>query len=198
MPSEPVIVPGLRDVRGSLDGSPGATTCVVACPPHPQYGGSRRDQRLRTVSETLVTNGFACLRFDYGPWDNGQGERGDAVRTVRWADDRFDRVVLFGYSFGGGIALLAAVRTPVAAVSALAPASRLGPDLDVVNAVESLSVPVQIQYGNRDDRAAWQPVVERARDHGAQLIEYRADHFFLTKEGEIANAVTDFLKTHLG
>lgn len=195
---EPVVVPGPRDVRGVLDGPPAATGCVVACPPHPEYGGNRRDQRLVAVGDALADAGIACLRFDYGPWDAGPGERDDAVRAVRWATDRFDAVALFGYSFGGGIALLAATDSPVRAVSVLAPAARVGRDLDAVVALPSLTVPVQVQYGTRDDRASWEPVVEAARDHGASVVEYPADHFFLTKESTIANAVVEFVSNPLG
>lgn len=198
MSAEPVVVPGPRDVRGVLDDPGEATSCVVACPPHPEYGGSRSDQRLVAVSDAVTASGIACLRFDYGAWDGGPGERDDAVRAVRWATDRYDAVALFGYSFGGGIALLAATNAPVEAVSVLAPAARLGPDLDPVAALGSLAVPVQVQYGTRDERASWEPVVEAAREHGAILVEYRADHFFLTKEAVIGTAVVDFLHIHLG
>ena len=198
MSGEPVVVPGPRDVRGVLDDPGEATSCVVACPPHPEYGGSRSDHRLVAVSEALTESGMACLRFDYGAWDGGPGEREDAVRAVRWAADRYDPVALFGYSFGGGIALLAATNAPVEAVSVLAPAARIGPDLDPVAALVALAVPVQVLYGTRDDRASWEPIVEAAREQGATLVEYRADHFFLTKEAVIGAAVVDFFHTRIG
>jgi len=86
--SEPVRIPGVRGVAGRID-SPAADSVVVACPPHPQHGGSRSDPRLRTVSDALAPD-VACLRFDYGPWDGGEGETVDAGSAVDWAADRYD------------------------------------------------------------------------------------------------------------
>ena len=200
MNGEPVALGGPRDVRGILDGPVDAEACVVACPPHPEYGGNRHDQRLVAVSEALAAAEIAGLRFDYGPWDGGPGEREDDGRAVRRAADRYSPVGLFGYSFGGGIALLEAATEPVAAVSVLAPAARLGPDLDAVAALEMLppSIPVQVQYGTRDDRVSWEPVVVAARERGAECVEYAADHFFLTREADIGDAVAEFMAAHLG
>jgi len=115
-----IFLPGGRDARGTLDvasGSDGVAgsddgsgsgACVVACPPHPQRGGHRGDGRLRAVSGALGDRGTDCLRFDYGAWDGGRGEREDALRAVAWAGERYDRVGLFGYSVGGAVALSAA------------------------------------------------------------------------------------------
>ncbi len=106
-----VLVPGGRDVRATLDRAgdvdstegvaASADACVVACPPHPQHRGHRGDERLRAVSAALTGGGVDCLRFDYGDWDEGYGERADARNAVAWARDRYDRVGLFGFSFGG-------------------------------------------------------------------------------------------------
>ncbi len=113
-----VLLPGGRDVRGTLsepDGNPAAV--VVACPPHPQHGGSRRDPRLVAVSDALVAADIACLRFDYGSWDEGHGERADVRNAIRWARDEYDGtdslpVGVFGYSFGASESLLASAATP--------------------------------------------------------------------------------------
>ncbi|MFB6303693.1 MAG: alpha/beta hydrolase, partial [Haloferacaceae archaeon] len=67
--SEPVLVPGGRDVRATLDRTGDADAAVVACPPHPQHGGHRGDERLVAVAERLTDAGVDCLRIDYGPWD---------------------------------------------------------------------------------------------------------------------------------
>ncbi|MDG5817822.1 alpha/beta hydrolase [Natronococcus sp. A-GB7] len=197
-----VLVPGGRDVRGRLeepDGDPEAV--VVACPPHPQHGGSRTDQRLVAVSETLREAGIACLRFDYGPWDDGHGEREDVRNAIRWADDRYDRVGVFGYSFGASQALLAAadVDRPLLGVAALAPTASLGTgddgsetDLDAVAALSTLETPTLILYGERDTTVDWEPVVERARERGNETVALPADHFFLGTREEIARSVGEF------
>ncbi|WP_121820449.1 CocE/NonD family hydrolase [Halostella salina] len=195
-----VLVPGARDVRGTLDEPDGgATACVVACPPHPQHRGHRGDARLTAVGDALVDRGVACLRFDYGDWDEGYGEREDARNAVRWAADRYDGVALFGYSFGGAMALLAAasVDRPVVAVSTLAPAARLRDDLDAAGALEGLDCPAQVIFGTRDDTADPTPVVEVARERGDDVVELSADHFFVGKHDRIGGLVAEFLAAEL-
>jgi alpha/beta superfamily hydrolase len=108
--SEEIVVPSDRDVRATLD-APGGDACVVDCPTHPQMGGSRTDARLRAVSDALEC---ACLRMDYGEWDGGPGELGDVLDTYAWARAEYDEVSLFGYSFGGCLALVAAARHTIA------------------------------------------------------------------------------------
>ncbi|WP_122088832.1 dienelactone hydrolase family protein [Halalkalicoccus subterraneus] len=187
-----VAIPGARDVRGTLDGA--GDTVVVACPPHPQQRGHRGDPRLKAVSGALGKRGIACLRFDYGEWDEGRGEREDARNAIRWAAGEYDSIGVFGYSFGGAMAMLAAasVEEPLIGVSALAPAAQVGGDLEVVDAVEALDCPLQVLYGTRDTTTEWEPIVEAARERGAQLLELPADHFFLGKHERIAGSVADF------
>ncbi|AEH36553.1 alpha/beta hydrolase [Halopiger xanaduensis] len=200
-----VLVPGGRDVRGTLeepeDGDPDAI--VVACPPHPQQGGSRSDRRLVAVSDALVEAEIASLRFDYGDWDEGYGERADVRNAVRWAADRHDRVGLFGYSFGATLALLGAAECEaVDAVSALAPTARLADDLDAVAALESISCPVQVCYGERDTTVEWEPIVERLRETAAgtgdrALVPRSGDHFFVGQQASIAEDVAAFFESKL-
>ena len=193
--SDTVVVPGGRDVRATLD-APAAPACLVACPPHPQMGGSRSDQRLRAVSDALAPE-VACLRFDYGPWDEGTGERTDAERAVAWARERYDRVGLFGFSFGGAVALLAAAETDPGCTSALAPTARLPAGLDAAAALDRITGPVQVVYGERDDAADWEPVVERARGLDCEVAALSADHFFVGQAGKAADRVAAFCHAHL-
>ncbi len=196
-----VLVGGGRDVRATLDGGSG-DACVVACPPHPQHRGSRSDERLRAVSRGLVGSGVDCLRIDYGPWTEGRGEVRDAVNAVSHTRDElgYDRVGLFGYSFGGAVSLLAATECEVSAVSVLAPAHRLSgdPGLDAVSAVETLSVPLQVVYGARDTTVEWEPVVEAVREGGGEVVELPADHFFVGQAGKVTERVAPFLVEALG
>lgn len=197
-----VLVPGERDVRASLDrGGDGSDAVVVACPPHPEHGGRRHDARLTAISEALVGVGINCLRFDYGSWDEGRGERVDANHAVEWAHERYDRVGLFGYSFGATVALLTATEARVDAISALAPTASLAPDrdgvdtpdLDAVSALDAIDAPVQIVYGTRDSTVEWEPVVERARKLGHRTDDLAADHFFVGQHGTVADQVLAFL-----
>ncbi|MFC7167617.1 alpha/beta hydrolase family protein [Halospeciosus flavus] len=200
MPEDTVLIPGARDVEATLDTPDGgADACVVACPPHPQHRGHRGDQRLRAVSDYLGERGVACLRFDYGAWDEGLGEREDARNAVRWAADEFEQVGLFGFSFGGAIAALAAatVDVPLAAVCLLAPTAEVESGLDAASALADVDAPVRVVYGNRDTTADWEPVVGRARTLGHDVVELDGDHFFVGKTDHVAEAVGEFLLAHL-
>jgi hypothetical protein len=207
---ETILLPGTREAKATLDtaGDETATATtsaadavVVACPPHPQHRGHRGDERLVAVSDALGERGVDCLRFDYGPWDEGRGERRDARNAVAWARQRYDHVGLFGFSFGGAIALLTAADhgDDVAAVSALAPAGQLVVDgHDAVWALDHVAVPVQVVYATRDDTAEWEAVVERARERGCETVEMSADHFFVGQAPKVARHVAEFLEQQLG
>jgi len=225
-----VPLPGGRDARGTLDRAAGtderaaepvgerddgdgdrdggdddagAEACVVACPPHPRHRGHRGDERLRAVSGALTDRGVDCLRFDYGPWDEGRGERTDARKAVAWARERYARVGLFGYSFGGGVALCAAAAEaragrPVAAAAALAPVARLPDGSDAADAVAALDpAALQVVYGVRDSTADWEPVVEAARAAGATVVELDTDHFLVGQAGTAGEVVGAFLAERL-
>ena len=195
----PVSIPGGRSVRAALDESDGRSI-VVACPPHPEQRGHRGDPRLLAVSDALGMRGISCLRMDYGPWDEGYGEREDARNAIRWAISAYERVGIFGYSFGAAIALLAAatVEHPPHAVSVLAPPPRLAPDLDTVGALESYDGPVQVLYGSRDSTVDATAVVDHARTRNAEVVELPADHFFLGANDRIGKHVTSFFVEELG
>lgn len=180
-------------MHAALDDA-GTDRVVVACPPHPQMGGSRSDQRLQAVSDALGERGVACLRFDYGPWDEGRGERRDCLATLEWARERFDAVGLFGYSFGAAVALLAAAEADPRpdAVSVLAPPARLDDGTETPPAVGEIDCPLQVVYGERDDTADWRPVVAAARDRGATVETLPADHHFVGQATAVGDLVADF------
>lgn len=196
-----VAIPGPRDVRATLDeptdGAGERDRCVVACPPHPQFGGSRSDRRLRAVSDALGARGVACLRFDYGPWDEGTGERGDAAAAIAWAGERYDAVGLFGYSFGGCVALVTAgdadTGASVAAVAALAPAPGLSDGSDAVAAVESLDRPVLVVCGDRDDTVDCESVATAAERVGHTVERLPADHHFVGQHERVGETVAAYL-----
>ncbi|MBZ6493375.1 alpha/beta hydrolase [Natrinema longum] len=200
-----VLIPAERDVRGTLEEpTDEPRAIVVACPPHPQQGGSRSDQRLVAVAEALRESGIACLRFDYGPWDEGVGERRDVRNAIQWAREWGDDastdsrpVGVFGYSFGASLALLAAADTDPDAVAVLAPTARLDDDLDALEALEGIESPVHVLYGERDGTVDWEPIVERARDRSDETTALAGDHFFLGARDEIASTVGTFFERTL-
>ncbi len=186
--SDPVEMPGVRRVVGRLD-RPDADRVVVACPPHPQHGGSRSDPRLRAVSDALAPD-VACLRFDYGPWDEGRGERVDAEHALEWAEHRFERAGLFGYSFGAGVALraAAAAEQSPAACLALAPPGESA----VVDALDGIACPVQVVAGERDETVDAGPVLARARELGHTVETLPADHHFAGQFDRLGGLIASF------
>lgn len=196
MHTDTVLVPGARRVEATLD-APDAETdaCVVVAPPHPQAGGHRGDRRLTAVSDHLLDNGVACLRFDYGAWDEGYGEREDARNAYRWAADRYARVGCFGYSFGASTTLLAAATTDVdlGATCVLAPGTHAEPDLDVVAAVRDVAAPLRVVVGVRDDVVDWEPVARAAREAEYDVVELQADHHFVGQDERVATTCGGFL-----
>ncbi|MFB6152756.1 MAG: dienelactone hydrolase family protein [Halodesulfurarchaeum sp.] len=205
MRQETVLVPGARDVEATLDGPVDADAIVVACPPHPQYGGHRGDSRLTALSSDLVEEGVACLRLDYGPWDDGRAEVEDVRNALRWAAKRTDQVGLFGYSFGGAMAALAASSTDVRleGVCLLAPAAQVRSDIDVAEVVQDIDAPLQVIYGERDTTADWEPFVEAARGRrdemdGAEQVRTKVesisgDHHFVGQVETVAGVASAFL-----
>jgi alpha/beta superfamily hydrolase len=211
-----------RTVRATLDVADGNDSrAVVACPPHPQFGGDRTDSRLRAVSDALGDRSVDCLRIDYGPWDGGRSEQTDVRDGLAWSRERYGSVGLFGYSFGAAVALLAAGgsgRTDVSggtagrsgreagtgagpaspdAVSVLAPASTVGDGLDAAGAVGGVGCPLQVLFGSRDETVDSGPVVERARDRGATVERLAADHHYVGQRATAAGLVADFLARNL-
>jgi alpha/beta superfamily hydrolase len=197
MDNETVLIPGARDVEATLDTPDDAepSACVVMCPPHPQHRGHRGDDRLLAVSEYLVDRNTAALRFDYGEWDEGMGEREDARNAIRWASERHDDVGVFGFSFGASVALLAAatVGKQLCAVSVLAPTAELPAGLNAVSALEDIDAPVQVVYASRDTTVDWEPVVEAAEKLEYDVVELDGDHFMVGRMDTVAETVGPFL-----
>lgn len=193
-------VPGPRDVRATLSDTD-ATAVVVACPPHPQMGGDRHDARLRAVSDALEERSIGCLRFDYGPWDEGRAEVTDCESALAWARENFERAGLFGYSFGGAVALRTAAGastegTPPAGVSVLAPAGTLA-DRSVADDAGAVTCPLQVLYGERDDTVDSLPVAKRARERDGAVEALPADHFYAGQLNTVAPMVATFLADSL-
>lgn len=223
-----------RDIRGTLDRAAsgeadaeepteragdaigGSRAVVIACPPHPQYGGSRSDPRLRAVSERLRSNGIDCLRFDYGPWAEGIGERDDSLTVIEWAHERYEQVGLFGYSFGGAVGVLAAAgddigdrdsarpaeepdrpRPTVAALCVLAPAAELA-GVSIPDVIGAVDVPAAIVYGTEDVTVDWASVVAAAHRAGWTVTELPSNHQFTGYRSAAAAAITDHFQGTLG
>jgi alpha/beta superfamily hydrolase len=184
-------------VTASLDPG-GADSIVVACPPHPELGGTRSDSRLKAVAAALGERSIACLRFDYGPWSGGSGEQTDVENALAWAGERYETVGLFGYSFGANLSLfVAADREDLAAVSTLAPGIHSTTERDLVGHLERSSCPLQVIYGQRDETVDSEPVAERVRELGHTVQEMSTDHHFIGYQDRVGEMVASFFQSKI-
>jgi alpha/beta superfamily hydrolase len=89
---------------------------VIACHPHPLYGGSMDNNVIYSLSETLTQASFASFKFNFrgvggsqGEFGQGIGEQADVeaaisfVSTLKEVDP--ERIGLAGYSAGAGFGL---------------------------------------------------------------------------------------------
>lgn len=154
--------------------------CVVMCPPHPQYGGTRHDSRLKTLTQELTKHKISSLRFDYGEWSGGTKEVQDAVEAVELANQDWAETSLFGYSFGAGIAARASTKTQVSSLALLAPP----PD-----AAEHITdIPTYVIAGKQDTTLDSSPVTDLVENH--EWLD--SNHFFTNHTKEAAEKFANF------
>ncbi len=86
--------------------APAAPRAVgVLLHPHPDYGGDRFHPFIDTLFRRLPEVGTVALRFDFSSGDpSAAGQDGRAVIDAGAAKWPGRPVVLFGYSFGAGVA----------------------------------------------------------------------------------------------
>lgn len=106
---------------------------LIMCHPHPLFAGTMDNKVVTTVVRSARDLGLSTLRFNFrgtgnseGTHDHGRGEVEDVLSVLRYAHDTlgWQKVILAGFSFGAGMACLAACRDEslVDALILLAPA----------------------------------------------------------------------------
>jgi alpha/beta superfamily hydrolase len=138
--------------------------CAVLCHLHPLYGGTMTNKIIHTLARTFNELGVPTVRFNYrgvgeseGSYDEGIGETEDAFAVIKWAQVRWSNAPLWlaGVSFGGGVALRAAQRTPVERMVMVAPA--VARDAPIANLP---TYPWLIVQGDADDVVPAQMVTD--------------------------------------
>jgi alpha/beta superfamily hydrolase len=173
---------------------------VVLCHPHPQYGGSMRAGIIGDLFRALPAQGLTTVRFNFrgverseGAWDEGRGERDDAVAavdTLAAAVPASLPLLLVGWSFGADMAL-SVHHDRVAGWCAIAPPLHFATGLAEIGVDPR---PKHLILGERDDVVSADRVGEGTAGWEATSRETipGATHFFIGRSGEVVAAVFKF------
>lgn len=175
---------------------------AVICHPHPLQGGTMTNKVVHTLARACNEVGAPTVRFNYrgvgnseGSYDEGVGETDDALAVIDWARSRWPGIPLWlaGFSFGGGVALRASVRTRTARLITVAPAAARA------TVPENLpDCPWLLIQGDADEVLPAAMVLAWARSLKVSpeihVLE-GAGHFFHGRLIELREAVYDWLKT---
>lgn len=94
---------------------------VLMCHPHPLFDGTMDNKVVTTITRAAAGMGLPTLRFNFrgvgnseGEHDNGQGEQQDVLTMMNYAQTQlgWQKIILAGFSFGSGMACLAACAQP--------------------------------------------------------------------------------------
>jgi uncharacterized protein len=125
---------GKLDVRYMEQNAEGTErTGMLMCHPHPLFDGTMDNKVVTTTLKTAFGLGMSVMRFNFrgvgqsdGVHDHGIGEQDDVLRVLTFAREQlgWTSILLGGFSFGAGMACLAACREPelVTALYLVAPA----------------------------------------------------------------------------
>ena len=192
---------GLEALLESPAGGAAAAAFGVVCHPHPLYGGTLDNKVVWTVARAFQELGAPAIRFNFrgvgasaGSYDDGHGERADALAVIGWGRERFPGAQLWlgGFSFGAAVAVCAAGSARPARLVAVAPGITR---VDVRQAA-SPACPWLIVQGDADEVVPAQTVLEWARGLDPQptlRVLAGASHFFHGRINELRDTVVDFL-----
>jgi alpha/beta superfamily hydrolase len=175
---------------------------AVVCHPHPLYGGDMDNNVVLTICDALMESGTAALRFNFrgvgsseGRFGGGVEERKDIKAAFDYLSSRKDidpdNLNLAGYSFGGAVALAAALEdNRIKKLALISPAISESSWTDLVD----YSNPKLVLIGDSDT------VISLSRIKGAltsnkdfQIIN-GADHFWWGYDTELTRRLASFFK----
>jgi alpha/beta superfamily hydrolase len=197
-----------------LDGPSGRLEAVLETPaealpagaavvlhPHPQHGGTMHNKVAHTLARAFVNEGFAALRFNFrgteasdGEFDEGIGERDDALAAIEWMAERYRGLPLWvaGFSFGAAMAVKAAVERPVDGLISIAPAiTRFAGGLE-----SQPECPWLVLQGDVDELVDIEETIDwiNGLKPGPELEIFEgAEHFFHGRLVDLREAVREFV-----
>ncbi len=212
MIAERAATPATRDgvlLEARLGAPPGATAGVVACHPHPLYGGDMHNPVVVRAIEVCAALGLATLRFNFRGVGASTGEHGGGVGELSDAEAALAHLrellgpaaplALIGYSFGATVSARLAGRPgtapPLAGLALVAPPIGLvgaEPFLDL----DRVAAPVLVVAGGRDAYCPADELERLARRLPGATVSVipEADHFFLGKLFPLGEAVAGWAR----
>jgi uncharacterized protein len=190
-------------IEGLID-SPedaGRGRVAIVCHPHPLYGGTMTNKVTYMLARACVELGAHAVRFNFrgvgssaGNYAEGDGETDDAVTVVDWAAQRWPQAQLWlaGFSFGGAVAIRAAVARPqVARLITVAPAvQRIAVDASALPRCPWLLI-----QGDRDELVDPEGIRKwiAALEHPPEVKWLAgAEHFFHGRLNDLRDAVVNW------
>ena len=174
----------------------------VICHPHPLHGGTLDNKVVWTLARAFQELGAPTIRFNFrgvgasaGSHDAGPGEIDDTLAAIAYGRERWPRAALWlaGFSFGGVVAIRAAVSAHPSRLVTVAPGITR---LDVGDAPPP-ACPWLIVQGDADDVVPAQAVIAWARtlSPAPQLtVLPGAGHFFHGRINELRDIVLEFMR----
>lgn len=201
---ESVSIPGPAGQLEALVNVPAGIVspcAAVVCHPHPEYGGTMTNKVVHMLAKSFNEVGVPAVRFNYrgvgasaGSYDEGNGETDDALAVLDWAAQRWSGAQLWlaGFSFGGAVAIRAAVQRAVRRLVTVAPAIQR---VDV-ETKKLPQCPWLLIQGDRDelvDAADIQRWAETLASPPQVAMLPGVDHFFHGRLNELRDLVVDWI-----
>jgi alpha/beta superfamily hydrolase len=175
----------------------------VVCHPHPLYGGTLDNKVVYTLARAFVELGVPSIRFNFrgvggstGVYDDGRGETDDALAVIAYGRARWPEAALWlgGFSFGGAVALRAAVQSQPERLVAVAP----GVTRIAMEGIGSPPCPWLVVQGDADDVVEPSAVLAWVSRHSPPPVIRLlpgAGHFFHGRLHDLRTVVLEFLRT---
>src|SRR3954471_14493268 len=174
---------------------------AVICHPHPVYGGTMTNKVVHVLAKTFNERNVPAVRFNFrgvgasaGVYDEGAGETQDALAVIDWALQRFPGAALWvaGFSFGGAIAVRAAMARDAKRLVTVAPAVHRF----AVDGAELPRCPWLLVQGDQDelvDAGEIQRWVATLAHPPQLALLSGVEHFFHGRLNELRSVVLEWL-----
>lgn len=175
---------------------------AVVCHPHPQHGGTMTNKVVHMLAKACNELGVPAVRFNYrgvgasaGKYDEGVGETDDALAVLDWVRNRWPDAELWlgGFSFGGSVAIRAAMRREVGRLVTVAPAIHRVP----VDAGTLPTCPWLLVQGDQDELVNVDEIRQWAASVSPSpelLVMPGVDHFFHGRMNDLRQEVLQWVR----